>query len=102
MKKEVRKGVPQPYRRVVWLRLSGAEVVCRGDYDGYYDAAVRLCLSLESPQPGETLAVENITGKYPTFGGELIQFEWLSQKDFEAVGCTNYLYLPLTVYCGCS
>ena len=84
MKKELRHGIPQPYRRVVWLRLSGAEAVCRGDYDGYYDAATRLCFSLASPQPGQRVVVESIDGKYPTFGGELLHFEWLSSDDFEA------------------
>ena len=41
VKNELRKGVPQTYRRLVWMRLSGAEEYCRGDYDGYYEAAVR-------------------------------------------------------------
>ena len=42
VKNELRKGVPQTYRRLVWMRLSGAEEYCRGDYDGYYESAVRL------------------------------------------------------------
>ena len=82
VKKEIRLGVPQPYRRVVWLRLSGAEESCRGDYDGYYEAALRLCFKLDKlPAGGD---YPTVVGKFPTFGGELVQYEWLTEDHHQA------------------
>ena len=59
VKNELRKGVPQTYRRLVWMRLSGAEEYCRGDYDGYYEAAVRL---RSSPDTAERLLTSFLAG----------------------------------------
>jgi CRP-like cAMP-binding protein len=87
VKKEIRLGVPQPYRRVVWLRLSGAEEFCRGDYDGYYEAALRLCLKLQQlpvREDGLGCLYPTVEGKYPTFGGELVVYEWLTEEHHEA------------------
>ena len=82
VKKQLRLGVPHPYRRVVWLRLSGAEESCRGDYDGYYEATLRLCLKLDRlPADGSYPTIE---GKFPTFGGQLVQYEWLTEEHLEA------------------
>jgi hypothetical protein len=82
VKKEIRLGVPHSYRRVVWLRLSGAEEFCRGDYDGYYEATLRLCLKLDKlPEDGSYPTIE---GKFPTFGGQLVQYEWLTEEHVEA------------------
>ena len=62
---------------MVWLRLSGAEESCRGDYDGCYEAALRLCFKLDKlPEDG---AYPTVAGKYPTFGGKLVQYEWLTE-----------------------
>ena len=59
VKNELRKGVPQTYRRLVWMRLSGAEEYCRGDYDGYYEAAVRL---RSSPDKADRLLTSFLAG----------------------------------------
>ena len=61
VKNELRKGVPQTYRRLVWMRLSGAEEYCRGDYDGYYEAAVRTGLR-SSPDKAERLLTSFLAG----------------------------------------
>ena len=106
VKHQIRRGIPQPYRRLVWLRLSGAEKLCRGDYDGHYWAACRACFNLDDSStcysehcqrksgadddPKSCARVPtnpsdlNVVGKYPCFGGELRRWEWLSDRHFEA------------------
>ena len=108
IKSALRLGVPQDYRRVVWcdftsnfdhfstvlrlslvyfddrLRLSGAEAECRGDYDGYYEAACVLCFQIKGLPVGglNNLIVD---GKYPLFGGDLVQYTWMRDQDIQAV-----------------
>ena len=84
VKEALRLGIPQHYRRVVWLRLSGAEAVCRGDYDGYYEAACVLCFKRKA-LPEEGVAGLVVEGKFPTFGGDLIQYNWLTDAQLEQV-----------------
>lgn len=77
VKDALRLGVPQNYRRVVYLRLSGAEAGCRGDYDGCYAAACVLCFRLKALPVGGVSAIV-VEGKFPSFGGELVQYSWMS------------------------
>ena len=79
VKDALRLGVPQDYRRVVWLRLSGAETSCRGDYDGSYAAACALCFRLKALPAGGAAAIV-VEGKFPLFGGELVQYSWMTDE----------------------
>ena len=87
LKEELRKGVPQMYRRHVWLQLSGATSTCGGDFDGYYCAAVALLFArpelVEGVRGWEMVRVE---GKSPLFGSpKLGCHEWATPANKEGV-----------------
>lgn len=91
----------------VWLRLSGAEAFCRGDYDGcaparsamapvmsgtqllqglrglrrgrFYHAACKLCFRGLARLAGDPLPA--VSGKFPTYGGELKAYQRLPIAD---------------------